>query len=449
LVSPSFELLDRIKNTEHLINTNQLQLLSEKVKLYPKEYIDITTYNKLNQIKPWIEHPKPVSITALADLPIRDNILIICVDFIDKPAQRTTSDIYTRFFSSTGKTFRNYYSENSYSKYIPEGNVHGWYRAPQLSTYYTDAEYGLGAYPNNTQRLVEDIIEIISQDPAINWSYIDNDGDNYIDYLLIVHSGAEAASSGNTGDFWAHVSRITPRTRNGYTFEYYALCAEYISYPSETPVIGVDCHEFGHILGLPDLYDYSKTSYGIGIFSLMSHGSWANEGMTPTHFDAWCKFYLGYITLIDNITGYISLNTIETNNIAIRYYNISNTTEQFIIENRQNILFDTYLPGNGLLIWKINYSKYTNDDKTCFKVGLVQADGQHHLENMLNYGDSGDFYPGTTLNRTLNQTSIPNTILCNGTTRDLNIYNISNSASTMTFSVSVTCITPTCTLQLS
>lgn len=447
MVAPHPDLEKKIQNTKNLIKQNKLSLLPQ---VSNDDYLDIDTYNKLEKIKPWIEKSRPVSTKAVQPT-IHDNILVVCVDFPDVPATRTIDDINNRFFSDTynfGYTFRNYYNEVSYGKYIPEGSVHGWYRAPQPSTYYTNGNYGWGTYPNNVWKLVEDVVDLVSNDPAVNWNYIDNNGNRIIDYLVIVHSGSEAAGTDSPSDFWAHVSNIAPRIRNGYRFVYYAMCAEYIFSPIEIPVIGVDCHEFGHILGLPDLYDYTNLSRGVGNFSLMGSGSWANGGLTPTHLDAWCKFDLGYMTLIDNTTGTITISESKTSSTAYRYYNVANTTEQFIIENRQQTGFDTYLPGRGLCIWKINYSKSTNDDRTCYKVGLVQADGLKHMEDNINSGDPGDTFPGSTINRTFNQITNPNTILCNGTTRNLNIFNISNSGSTMTFEVEIPCNIPTCNMSV-
>jgi M6 family metalloprotease-like protein len=41
--------------------------------------------------------------------------------------------------------------------------------------------------------------------------------------------------------------------------------------------VGVFTHEYGHDLGLPDLYDYYGEN-GTGFWTLMSSGSWIDEG---------------------------------------------------------------------------------------------------------------------------------------------------------------------------
>ena len=234
----------------------------------------------------------------------------MCVDFPDKPHQLSVGQIYNRFFANIGNSLKNYYKEVSYGRYIPQGEAYGWYRAPNPSTYYSNKENGFGKYPNSAERLVEDIVEIAKNDPnsQIDWQSFDTNSNGYIDNLIVVHSGAEAAYTGDINDLWAHVYVIpTPKVIQDKSIWVYAMTAEYLSKPSNPQTIGGDCHEFGHLLGLPDLYDYSDNSNGVGIYSLMGAGSWANTGQTPTHLDAWSKYILGFADVKENPTGRVSL----------------------------------------------------------------------------------------------------------------------------------------------
>ncbi len=59
-------------------------------------------------------------------------------------------------------------------------------------------------------------------------------------------------------------------------------------------------HEFGHDLGLPDLYDTAGGDNGTGFWTLMSAGSWMNHGgnsigTTPDYMDPWSKLFLGWL----------------------------------------------------------------------------------------------------------------------------------------------------------
>ena len=64
--------------------------------------------------------------------------------------------------------------------------------------------------------------------------------------------------------------------------------------------LGVFAHEFGHDLGLPDLYDTAGGDNGTAFWTLMSGGSWLNHGTdsigtTPGYMGAWEKLQLGWL----------------------------------------------------------------------------------------------------------------------------------------------------------
>jgi hypothetical protein len=127
---------------------------------------------------------------------------------------------------------------------------------------------------------------------------------------------------------------------------------------------------------------------------------------------------------------------VETNNHVVKYTTLD-PSEYFIVENRQNIGFDSSLPGSGLLIWHINEDKNQYTEKYCHTVSLMQADGEQDLEYPRNDGDIGDPYPGTTNNRSFGMYTTPNSLLCgtlqNGNMWDMLIDSISDSGYTMSF----------------
>lgn len=450
------DLLRRIRNTDNIVIANRPQLVPTLYTKYPQDYIDLDALKKLRKIQPWIEGPKikKIKFSTSSQIPsppippIPDRILVICVDFPDLPAQKSITDIHNRFFSNTGNSLRNYYKEVSYNQYIPEGLVYGWYRMPRSITYYTNDGiggcYGFGIYPHNLRKLFEDIINIIKNDPNIDWSYIDNNNDNIIDYIAIVHSGPEAAATGNCNNIWASAWGLqynigtTGKTTIGSTGWNVLFTSEYISRSSEIPRIGVDVHEFGHLLDLPDLYDYDCgsgsgfCSSGVGYYSLMSAGSWTNNGITPTHLDAWSKYKLGFTTATINPQGPVSIIKAETDNNIIKY-TTTDYNEYFLIENRQKISYDTYLPAHGLYMWHINENQIYNTNESCYLVGLIQADGYKDLENARNNGDSSDSFPGLLNKRSFSPITTPSPILCNGSVQNISIIDISDSADIMTF----------------
>lgn len=452
MVTPYPELNRKLRNTSNIIKSDKIGLIPDLSTKYPDDYIDANTHNVLQRVRPWTDVVSPISpLTSnvtkgqtLQSISI-DKILILCVDFPDKPHQLPVWQIYNRFFSDIGNSLKTYYKEVSYSRYIPQGEAYGWYRAPKPSTYYTNKENGFGKYPNSAERLVEDIVEIVKNDPnsQIDWQSFDTNNNGYIDNLIIVHSGAEASFTGDLNDFWAHVYVIpTPKVVQDKTVWVYAMTSEYLSKPTDPTIIGGDCHEFGHLLGLPDLYDYSDNSNGVGIYSLMGAGSWADMGKTPTHLDAWSKYVLGFADVTENPNGNVSLPDAETNPNIIKY-TTSDPKEYFLVENRQKLLYDKFLLSEGMFIWHINENQKYNDNEACFIAGLVQADGLKDLENKANYGDLGDPFPGISNKRSFSINTDPSPILCNGTKHKLSISNISDSDTVMTFNSSLDAVQST------
>lgn len=150
------------------------------------------------------------------------------------------------------------------------------------------------------------------------------------------------------------------------------------------------------------------------------------------HLDAWSKYILGFTDAIENPIGTIYLDNAELNPNNV-IYTTPDPKEYFIVENRQKMLYDTYLPSEGLFIWHIDENQQYNDNEACFLVGLIQADNLRDLENRANSGDLSDPYPGIMNNRSFGRFTNPSSKLCNGQIQDFLINNISDSGTTMSF----------------
>ncbi|MDN5337081.1 MAG: immune inhibitor [Thermotogaceae bacterium] len=302
-------------------------------------------------------------------------------------------------------SIREYYLWASKGKMNLIIDVYGWFTAPNNYSYYVNNYYGLGSYPQNAQKLVEDIVEIA--DNSIDFSKYDNDKDGYIDLLLVVHAGPGAEFTGKTTDIWSHRSAISGLMVDGVHARDYTMEPEYWIEPGDM-TIGVYCHEIGHILGLPDLYD--TDSYGLGNWSLMSYGCWNGEngmGGSPSGLDAWSKLQTGWYSVhafSENKKDLLLKNVMNGGDIVALIRNGTDPKEYFLLENRQLKDFDFYLPGKGLLIYHVDENKFTNSQQWYpglnpdfhYMVALEQADGNFDLEKKINPGDSSDPFPGDT-----------------------------------------------------
>ncbi|MEW5701163.1 MAG: M6 family metalloprotease domain-containing protein [Candidatus Zixiibacteriota bacterium] len=374
------------------------------------------------------------------------NLLAICADFSDKTSSVSAYKFDTLMFGDQPSTVRDFYSEMSYGT-LTMVTVHlpstiGWQRLPQTYAYYVNNNFGLGSYPQNTQKLCEDLVDLV--DPVVDFANYDNDGDGYVDGVVIVHAGRGAEFTGLQTDIWSHKWGIVPsRLKDGVRISTYSIQPEYWNTPGDM-TIGVYAHEIGHLFGLPDLYDVDGSSRGIGKWSLMASGSWNGTlGNSPAHMDAWCKAQVGFLTptnVAANMAG-VSLPSVETSPTVYRLWaDGALGDEYFLIENRERVGYDLGLPASGLLIWHIDDAEVTNTKEWYpghtltghYLVALEQADGLWEMEKNIDYGDSGDPFPGSTSKTTFSAASTPNSHDYAGTPTYVTITNISAPGSPMT-----------------
>jgi immune inhibitor A len=392
----------------------------------------------------WEPNPEPYRPGVTTDVDTL-HCLVILVDFDDNPydARRVSEpEEFDTLLFSEGITdpgsMTDFYLENSYGQAFLAGQVTDWYRMPQDYAYYVDGRNGFGDYPRNAQRLTEDAV--MAADPDVDFSMYDNDGDGMVDALFVVHAGPGAEDSGGNPDFiWSHAWVTSYYVPLDSVYVY-----RYSMEPEETNGgqlirIGVFCHELGHVLGLPDLYDTDYSSSGMGYWSVMAGGSWGGGGARPVHFDAWCKYAMGWVnpTVVEDPLDAEQIDAVEFEPDVYQLYSLGIPNyEYFLVENRRRQLFDYSMPGEGLLIIHVDETVQDNRNENHYKVIVEQADGQLDLEGGRG-ADAGDPYPGNTDNRTFDDFSTPNAWLYNGQPSEISVIDISDSDSTMFADLSV------------
>jgi immune inhibitor A len=231
-------------------------------------------------------------------------------------------------------SMRNYYIEQSSNRYTVHGDVTDWVAVSgEAATYDDDLESPLGGnavwyFLLESVNAWYDAQVAAGKTPAeINaylsefdvWDRYDYDGDGdfdepdgYIDTFQSVFAGTGNDScSKPTCDWqiWPHswyafpcivcTTGPTINMMGGIPIgesEYWV--GKYTIQP-ENGGVGVFAHEYGHDLGLPDLYDYYGSN-STGFWTLMSSGSWLDEGLDtignkPSHMGAWEKLQLGWL----------------------------------------------------------------------------------------------------------------------------------------------------------
>jgi M6 family metalloprotease-like protein len=358
--------------------------------------------------------------------------VVLLLEFPDHPADDGSgpfvdSAYFNRLFNYEGllpdsgayRSMHDFYEENSYGQFVFIADVYGWYMMNSTYAYYVDEQKGFGDYPQNAQRLAEDAVALV--DPDVDFSLYDRSGDNYVDALILVHSGPGYEETGDVNDIHSHKWFFNTE----YTSDDGGVkIREYNINPEETaqsgpygneeryPIkVGVFCHEFGHTIGLPDLYDTDYSSEGVGDWSLMASGSYNGKSAIPAGLDAWCKYDMGWITPENIAASQIehAIPDIFSTGYAARLWTDGNGSgaEYYLLENRLKMGFDSMLPGQGLLIWHVDETNWSNNHEYNYHVALEQADGSFHLERNRNQGDAADPYPGTGGVREFSETTIP------------------------------------------
>ena len=371
----------------------------------------------------------PSKMLSMASTKKNLHAIALMVDFSDNKGSRPAADFQRLLFdSSNPNSMTSYYAELSKGMLSVTGEVVGYVRAPKPYSFYTNSESGTGNnYPNNTPGLLVDALtEFCKTD---NLKRFDTDNDGYVDGIFLIHAGGGAEAEGDPLKrphmIWSHKWTLpTPFSNQGV--KVFAYSTE-----PEDGRVGVFAHEFGHVLGLPDLYDTTYRTRGVGDWCLMGGGSWGGNGNNPTRMSCWCLSKLGWIqpqVVKSPITAQIDTLANDSNACYRLWDGGKKESEYFLIENRQTVGQDSALSGAGLAIWHIDETQSSNTNPLSYWVGLVQADGKKDLENNRNSGEAGDLFPGSSNVTSIDDSSNPSTRSNGGTSTGVSITKIKNSA---------------------
>jgi immune inhibitor A len=252
-------------------------------------------------------------------------------------------------------SMRNFYIEQSSNRYTVNGDVTDWVTVPYNEAYYganycgsivcaqtwvfvRDSAAAWYAAQIAAGKTAEDINAYLSR--FDRWDRYDYDGDGnfnepdgYIDHFQAVHAGEGEETGGGaqgTNAIWSHrwYAFYNNIGVTGPAFNKYGgvrigssnyWIGDYTVEP-ENGGVGVFAHEFGHDLGLPDLYDTSGNVGGAenstGFWTLYSQGSYGSSGKPedgigtkPVHMSALEKIYLGWSNY--QVVGYGQFSTVR------------------------------------------------------------------------------------------------------------------------------------------
>jgi M6 family metalloprotease-like protein len=409
-------------------------------------------------------------------------------------AMRDTSQYNQLLFSTTPPvvngiqnpyTVRTFYEQLSNGLLSMRGGAFGWVRLDSNEVFYTGKPGTCTGNPFGTTNCngifsaaavwaMQNGMRaaLASLDAVVDFGQFDNDGpdgipnsaddDGYVDMIMFAHPTRDGACGGATNNhIWSHrfvfVDSLEQRLQDYVTND----VSNAVNGPSDHRIhisdyfvssglggrtacdstqimpIGTASHEFGHALGLPDLYDTRGPTEGIGQWGLMGSGNFT-AAYSPSRYEAWSLNEMGWtkvVPLTSNGTYRLRAEPISDTIYAI-YPTVSNPrNESFLVENRQGFQADSSLIrihcarsgqavppcGGGILLWHVDslqiashgfHAGNTVNFGTPHGLKLEQADGLDQLDDpnappTHRRGDAGDPYPGVSDNPSFTPRSNP------------------------------------------
>ena len=331
---------------------------------------------------------------------------------------------------------RDYYDEisNGKQKIIGDvGSVVGWERARNDYSYYVDGVNGTGTGEDHgvSRSAAALIVEIAMKidEEGFDFTQFDN-GEGVIDVVILIVAGKGGDIEDNF--FWPHMYIVpkaghgledidehapsnsagyfSPGSTNGVgIYKYIVIHEKYAwsqsgAFMGDIHPIGTICHEIGHVLGLPDLYNtLDIDDPGIGRWGLMGSGNYYQQP-SPAYMSAWSRYRLGYIepfiigNIIESIQEVLLPAEIGSSEqtAMILPMDTNMPQEYLIIENRQKMGSDQHLNSPGLMVWQVDETmtdiypaRNVNENPDCYGVSHLGS-GMTTLNNPYTYSYDRD-----------------------------------------------------------
>ncbi len=365
-------------------------------------------------------------------------LLMILANFTDTQTTftQTNFDNYMNQVNYNGTgSFKDYYLENSYGQLVVTTTVTVWVTVPNTHDYYgPDAKWGEFAYEATKA----------ANTAGIDFSQFDNDGNGIVDGIAIIHQGEGQEVTGDITDIWSHSWSLasagystTLRTFDGVLADAYTAQPERLGTAMGT--IGVMCHEFGHNLSAPDYYDTDYATGGqydgTGKWDVMASGSYngSPSGSKPAHHNMFTKNYYYHWTTPVLLSAASNVTLKNAAQYAESYYYTTATTnEYFLVENRQKVGFDAYLPGSGMIIYHVDRN-YIDLHYAANNINAASHQGMYPKAAGLVINSTSCPFPGSGLETSFTDLTSPNSKSWLGVNTNKPITSIVDASGIITF----------------
>lgn len=408
---------------------------------------------QLTQNNDGIRH-MPAAMQAVGTRTIIPRILVIMANFPDAQLISSKADVDSMFnaqnWTKDGATgsIRQYFHDQSMGQYNPQFDIVG---PVMLDSSYTFYGQGEGGSRYTGYMVTEACMKV---DNEVDFTLYDSDNDGKVDLVYVFYAGfgendpplleptlVKSVENLIWPAYWNvnsagyGTNKCVFDGKRIYAFEYSNELDGFYSTSDNLLIagIGVACHEYGHALGLPDMYNYSHDEKTLGAWDIMDYGPYNNDMHTPPSFSAYERFFMGWLTP-ELIT---EADTYELRNIAVsnKAYLVSESdthnmngvnpdpNQFYLLENRQRTGWDIAIPGDGLLLTYINdpakrwnsINRYPAD----YAIDIIEADGwTPNKDKDEGYGKPGDVFPkGATQYLGITDHAITNITMTDGVVR--------------------------------
>ena len=311
-------------------------------------------------------------------------LAVLLVEFADrKHHAKYASKDFERILFSRGeyalapdgrKTYgslRDYYQEMSVGTFDVTGKVFDWVQVPETWSYYDAQDMG-GGEPG-TRTVFQDALKLARD-------RFGADALDKFDGVVFLYAGERESLRGS--QLWPHRSSVQVGGRH---VPYYIIEEGGEKFAS----IGVHCHEFGHMLGLPDFYGYGHRT-GVGEFCVMAIGHLGAPPSGPDrpfHMCAWCKIRMGWLTartVLPNERQHVALRAVEGRTQEALKIPLTPTGDEYLLlEVRNRIGFDQDFFREGLLIWHVGDDGARERGQISVPIDLIEAHGKRYFDASL------------------------------------------------------------------
>jgi M6 family metalloprotease-like protein len=345
----------------------------------------------------WRGKKFPLAVLLVEFADVKHNARFAAQDFermLFSPGDYTKSPDGRAVYGS----MRDYYREVSCGQFDLEGKVFDWVRAPDAWAHYDAQDMGAGDGSVNT--IFEDTLRAVR-------SRHGKDALDDFEGVVFLYAGPRRSLRGS--QLWPHRASVQ---LGGRHVPYYITEEGGEAFGS----IGVHCHEFGHMLGLPDFYGYGHRT-GVGRFCTMAIGHLGggeSKSDRPFHLCAYCKMRLKWLepkVVLPGERQRLALRgVVGRTGEAIKVPISPSWDEYYLLEVRNRQGFDTDFFNDGLLIWHVGEEGQKERGQIGVAIDLEEAHGKRYFDASLReeervafpYGDGNAFVPATVPSSTSN-----------------------------------------------